>query len=123
MALTKANDFVNIIFKHLNNLIKVKAKLGSTILDTAHSNNVPLEGACDGNLACSTCHVICEDSVFKPEEITDRENDLLDQAFGLRPTSRLGCQIVIDKTMDNKVFEIPRATRNLAVDGYIPKPH
>lgn len=123
MSLTKANDFVNVIFKHLNNLISVKAKTGTTLLETAHSNGVPLEGACEGSLACSTCHVICEDSVFHPEEVTDRENDLLDQAFGLKPTSRLGCQIIIDKSMDHKVFEIPRATRNLAVDGYVPKPH
>jgi ferredoxin len=125
MALTKKTEdnFINIVFKHLNNFITVKAKKGDTLLQAAHSNGVPLEGACEGSLACSTCHVICEKSVFNPEQISDKENDLLDQAFGLKPTSRLGCQIKIDKTLKDKIFEIPRATRNLAVDGYIPKPH
>lgn len=82
-----------------------------------------MEGACEGNLACSTCHVICEKSVFNPKEISEKENDLLDLAFGLKSTSRLGCQIKAKKYMDNKVFEIPRATRNLAVDGYKPSHH
>lgn len=123
MALSKKNEKVNIFFKHLNNLFKVKSEVGKSLLEVAHLNGFPLEGACEGSLACSTCHVVCDESIFKPEEITDRENDLLDLAFGLKPTSRLGCQVIINEAMNNKTFEIPRATRNLAVDGHIPKPH
>ncbi len=119
----KSKAAVRIFFKHLQDLIPVNAVTGQTLLETAHHNGIPLEGACEGSLACSTCHVICDPSVFKPEEVTDRENDLLDLAYGLRPTSRLGCQVVVDKTMENKVFEIPRCTRNLSVDGYHPPVH
>lgn len=123
MGLEKVNNKINIFFKHLGKLFKVSGNKGDTLLKIAHENNVPLEGACEGSLACSTCHVICDKSVYKEEEITDRENDLLDLAFGLSPTSRLGCQVKLDESMENKTFEIPKATRNLAVDGYVPKPH
>jgi ferredoxin len=51
------------------------------------------------------------------------EEDLLDLAFGLTPTSRLGCQILLDKKLENAKITLPRATRNLYVDGHVPKPH
>lgn len=123
MSPTRAKNRISIIFKHLGKMFNVSAEKGETLLQVAHSNGVPLEGSCEGNLACSTCHVVCEDSVFRLHEITDRENDLLDLAYGLRPTSRLGCQVKVADYMDNKVFEIPKATRNLAVDGHIPLHH
>lgn len=123
MALPKANKTINIFFKYLDKIYKVPAQKGDTLLQVAHKNNVPLEGACEGNLACSTCHVICDKSVFREKEITDRENDLLDLAYGLKPTSRLGCQVKVDDYMKDKTFEIPKATRNLAVDGYKPPAH
>lgn len=119
----KVKDSVNIIFKHLEKIFKIKAVKGISLLEAAHANNIPLEGACDGNLACSTCHVICEEGVFDHSEISDRENDLLDLAYGLKPTSRLACQIKIDKKLEDRVFEIPKCTRNLAVDGYKPPLH
>lgn len=123
MGLVKPSGDVNIFFKYLDKIFNVKAKKGDNLLHVAHSNGVPLEGACEGNLACSTCHVICDKSVFKESEISDKENDLLDLAFGLKPTSRLGCQVLVDGFMENKTFEIPKATRNLAVDGYKPPIH
>lgn len=123
MSLVKTKNKINILFKHLGKIFRATAEEGQTLLQVAHSNGIPLEGACEGNLACSTCHVVCEETVFRPEEITDRENDLLDLAYGLRPTSRLGCQVKVADYMDNKVFEIPKATRNLAVDGYRPLHH
>ncbi|KAI5148870.1 ferredoxin-2, mitochondrial [Enteropsectra breve] len=119
----KYKNTINIFFKHLGKLIPARAKIGENLLTAAHSNAVPLEGACEGSLACSTCHVVCDPTVFKEKEISDRENDLLDLAFGLSPTSRLGCQVKVTKDMQNKVFEIPRCTRNLAVDGYRPPVH
>lgn len=123
MGVEKINDRINIVFKRLGKFFKVTGNKGDTLLKVSHDNGVALEGACEGSLACSTCHVICDKSIYNENEITDRENDLLDLAFGLSPTSRLGCQVRLDKSMENKVFEIPKATRNLAVDGYVPKPH
>jgi len=114
---------INIIFKHLGKLFTVKAREGQTLLQVVHENSIPLEGACEGNLACSTCHVVCDKSIFRENEISDKENDLLDLAYGLRPTSRLGCQVKVRDFMDNKIFEIPKATRNMAVDGYKPSHH
>jgi ferredoxin len=53
----------------------------------------------------------------------EEEDDMLDLAFGLTETSRLGCQVVLDQSMDGLVVALPRATRNMAVDGYVPQPH
>ncbi|KAL4451271.1 hypothetical protein ABPG77_009343 [Micractinium sp. CCAP 211/92] len=103
----------------------VQAPLGKSLLEVAHENGVELEGACEGSLACSTCHVIVEDQDLydKLPEADDDENDMLDLAFGLTDTSRLGCQIVATKELDGLVVRIPSATRNMAVDGFRPKPH
>ena len=56
-------------------------------------------------------------------EATDDENDMLDLAFGLTETSRLGCQVVATKELAGLRVRLPQATRNMAVDGYVPKPH
>ena len=56
-------------------------------------------------------------------EPDDDENDMLDLAFGLRETSRLGCQVIAAKDVDGMVVALPKATRNFAVDGFVPKPH
>ena len=53
----------------------------------------------------------------------DREEDMLDQAFGLEPTSRLGCQLRVDARFDGQTVELPEATRNFYVDGHVPQPH
>ena len=64
-----------------------------------------MEGACGGSCACSTCHVIVQDDEFydKIEEPSDDENDMLDLAFGLTETSRLGCQVQMSKALDGLV--------------------
>jgi ferredoxin len=84
-----------------------------------------MEGACEGSLACSTCHVIVEDrGVFDSlPPATDDEEDMLDLAFGLTDTSRLGCQIKLTPELDGFVVKLPSATRNMSVDGFKPKPH
>lgn len=74
--------------------------------------------------ACSTCHVILEEEVFESlEEPSEEEEDMLDQAFGLTPTSRLGCQVELTEAMDGIKIKLPSATRNMYVDGHKPKPH
>ncbi|XP_021276453.1 adrenodoxin-like protein 2, mitochondrial [Herrania umbratica] len=103
----------------------VRVPIGMSILEAAHENDIELEGACEGSLACSTCHVIVMDmeQYNKLEDPTDEENDMLDLAFGLTETSRLGCQIIARPELDGIRLAIPAATRNFAVDGYVPKPH
>eukprot|EP00188_Purpureofilum_apyrenoidigerum_P001695 Plantae.Rhodophyta-Purpureofilum_apyrenoidigerum.ctg19589.p1 GENE.Plantae.Rhodophyta-Purpureofilum_apyrenoidigerum.ctg19589~~Plantae.Rhodophyta-Purpureofilum_apyrenoidigerum.ctg19589.p1 ORF type:complete len:156 (+),score=27.36 Plantae.Rhodophyta-Purpureofilum_apyrenoidigerum.ctg19589:66-533(+) len=103
----------------------VLAPPGKSVLDVAHANDIDLEGACEGSLACSTCHVyVDEDTYRKLPEPTDDENDMLDLAFGLKENSRLGCQVLSDRSIATKIeITLPPATRNMAVDGFKPKPH
>lgn len=77
-----------------------------------------LSGACEGSVACSTCHVILPPQYYDllPEP-DDDENDMLDMAFGLTDTSRLGCQVKITKQLDGMTATLPSATRNMFVDG------
>lgn len=91
---------------------------GTTVLEAAHQNDISLEGACEGSLACSTCHVIVDDSYFdKLGEPSEEEEDMLDLAFGLTHTSRLGCQIKITGDLDGIKVKVPAATRNMLVDA------
>lgn len=166
---------------------EVEAKEGQSILDVAHSHEIELEGAralaaprhharplppggrwrcrsgaCEASIACSTCHVILEDEAFEAlPEASEKEDDMLDMAFGLTPTcvpvlaaapgglardvahrqrlrraagrratpahsrcrSRLGCQVFITKDLEGMRITIPKASRNMYVDGHVPKPH
>jgi ferredoxin-2, mitochondrial len=102
----------------------VQGSVGMNLLRVAHANEIELEGACECSLACSTCHLVLEDNVFQSlPEPSDKENDMLDLAFGLTPSSRLGCQVILTEDMADAVFIIPAATRNMYVDGHVPKPH
>ncbi|MCW9033111.1 MAG: ferredoxin family 2Fe-2S iron-sulfur cluster binding protein [Rhodospirillales bacterium] len=96
---------------------EVEAENGVNVLEIAHKNHIDLEGACEGSLACSTCHVVIDDDWFdKLEEPTEDEEDMLDLAFALTHTSRLGCQIEMTDELDGLVVTLPEATRNMAVD-------
>ena len=102
----------------------VQASVGWTYLDVAHKYEIDLEGACAGVCACSTCHLIFDDDVYDDlSEATEAEDDMLDQAFQLTHTSRLGCQIIVKKEHAGTTVQLPAATRNFYVDGHIPKPH
>jgi len=95
---------------------EVDAPLGLSVMEIAHKNDIDLEGACEGALACSTCHVIVADKFFDGlDEATEDEEDMLDLAFGLTHTSRLGCQIIISDKLDGLVVTLPAATRNMMV--------
>lgn len=102
----------------------VDARIGESLLNVAHRFEVDLEGACEGVCACSTCHLILPMKVFDalPEPSEDEE-DMLDMAFGLTESSRLGCQIKVSKDLEGVEFQMPKATRNFYVDGHVPKPH
>ena len=96
---------------------EVEAPVGLSVLEVAHKNDISLEGACEGSLACSTCHVVVDDEFFDVlDEPSEDEEDMLDLAFGLTHTSRLGCQIKITDDLDGLVVTIPGATRNMMVD-------
>ena len=91
----------------------VDAPLGLSVLEIAHKHGVDIEGACEGSLACSTCHVIVDAAWFpKLAKPTEDEEDMLDLAFGLQQTSRLGCQIVMTQALDGLVVKLPEGTRN-----------
>ncbi|EDN02708.1 hypothetical protein HCAG_00572 [Histoplasma mississippiense (nom. inval.)] len=85
-----------------------KVAKGDNLLDIAQANDLEMEGACGGSCACSTCHVIVEDPDMydKLEEPDDDENDMLDLAFGLTETSRLGCQVKMSPELDGLVYWI-----------------
>lgn len=96
---------------------EVDAPVGLSVLEIAHKNNISLEGACEGSLACSTCHVIVDEEFFDAlDEPTENEEDMLDLAFGLTHTSRLGCQIKMSENLNGLVVKLPEATRNMMVD-------
>jgi 2Fe-2S ferredoxin len=93
---------------------EVDAPLGLSVLEIAHRNKVDIEGACEGSLACSTCHVIIDPDWYDLlKEATEDEEDMLDLAFGLTATSRLGCQIIITEELDGLTVRLPSATRNM----------
>ncbi|HCI12555.1 MAG: ferredoxin, 2Fe-2S type, ISC system [Gallionellales bacterium GWA2_60_142] len=89
----------------------IDAKPGDTICDTLLANGIEIEHACEKSCACTTCHVVLRkgfDSLQPAEEI---EEDLLDKAWGLEPTSRLSCQAVVGE--QELIVEIPKYTINM----------
>ena len=97
--------------------IEVEAPVGLSLLEIARQNGIDIEGACEGSLACSTCHVIvAADDFERLEEPTEDEEDMLDLAFGLTRTSRLGCQIIVTEELDGLTVTLPQETRNQLLD-------
>ncbi|SGZ52114.1 CIC11C00000005836 [Sungouiella intermedia] len=87
---------------------------GDNLLDIAQAYNLDMEGACGGLCACSTCHIIVDPDFYDEiPEPDDDENDMLDLAFGLTETSRLGCQVKMSKELDGIRVALPAMTRNL----------
>jgi len=96
---------------------EVDAPVGLSVLEIAHKNGLDLEGACEGSLACSTCHVVVDQEWFdKLDEASEEEEDMLDLAFGLTHTSRLGCQIKMTEELDGLVVTLPVGTRNMLLE-------
>ena len=93
---------------------EVDAPAGSLLLDVAQAAGQPLEGSCEGQMACSTCHVIvdAEDFVRLPRASEDEE-DMLDLAAAATRTSRLSCQIVLDAGMERLTVRIPNESNNM----------
>ena len=106
-----------LIFKYPDGSSKeIDAPIGLSVMEIAHQHDVPLEGACEGSLACSTCHVVVDPEWYEVlSPATEDEEDMLDLAFGLTRTSRLGCQILMSEELDGLVVTLPSATRNMLV--------
>ena len=96
---------------------EVDAPVGLSVLDIAHRNDIDIEGACEGSLACSTCHVIVEPEHYgRLPKASEDEEDMLDLAFGLTRTSRLGCQICMTEEIDGLTVSLPAETVNMMLD-------
>jgi len=103
-------DDVTVTF-HWSEEVTVTAREGDNLLDIIINNDLDIDGfgACEGTLACSTCHVIFSDEDFAklPDEATDEEMDMLDLAYGLEETSRLGCQVCMTKELSGITVKVP----------------
>ncbi len=92
---------------------EVEGVAGQSVLEIAHRHGIDMEGACEASLACSTCHVIVHsdwnDRLPPPSE---DEEDMLDLAWGVTPTSRLGCQIEMTEQLDGLILDLPDNIRD-----------
>ena len=93
------------------NPVSATAEPGDTLLRVGQAAGLPLEGTCEGQMACSTCHVIVAPDWFdRLPAATDEEEDMLDFAAGVRRTSRLSCQIELTGDMDGLTVSVPPET-------------
>ena len=93
---------------------QVDAPEGWTLLQISRANDVDIEGACEGNMACATCHVVVQDPWYdRLISPSDDEEDMLDLAYGLTETSRLGCQIKLTACLDGLVVCLPDTGENV----------
>lgn len=94
---------------------QVDAKPGVSILDSLLENHIAVEHACEKQAACTTCHVILREGFDSLEDASEKEEDMLDKAWGLEATSRLSCQAKV--TDEDLVIEIPKYTINYEREG------
>ena len=108
------SETVKLTFRRANDTVQeVEAAIGDTMLRAAQAAGLPLEGTCEGQMACSTCHVVIDPEWFERlEAASDEEEDMLDLAAGVRRTSRLSCQIVLDSAMDGLTASIPEESHD-----------
>lgn len=93
---------------------EVEATLGSTLLDVVQESGFDMEGACEGAMSCSTCHVIVAQEWFgRLPQVSEDEEDMLDFAYGLTATSRLACQIVITADLEGLTVTLPDESHNM----------
>lgn len=93
---------------------QVQAPSGSLLLDIAQADGQPLEGTCEGQMACSTCHVIvAADDFNRLPPASEAEEDMLDLAAAATRTSRLACQITLDERIGDITVRVPAESRNM----------
>lgn len=91
------------------------AQKGVSICDTLLEHGIEIEHACEKSCACTTCHVVVREGYDSLSEPTEAEEDLLDKAWGLEPTSRLSCQALVGDA--DVVIEIPKYSINMVKEG------
>jgi 2Fe-2S ferredoxin len=94
----------------------IEAPKGKTICDALLENDIDIEHACEKSCACTTCHVVIREGYQSLNEPEEKEEDLLDKAWGLEATSRLSCQSVVDS--EDLVIEIPKYTINQVSENH-----
>ncbi|MDN3645946.1 2Fe-2S iron-sulfur cluster-binding protein [Pontixanthobacter aestiaquae] len=95
--------------------VQCEAEEGVSLLEVGQAAGMPLEGTCEGQMACSTCHVIVAKGWFdRLPEASDEEEDMLDLAFGVERTSRLSCQIDVTAELDGLAVRIPSESRDMS---------
>jgi ferredoxin len=93
---------------------EVEAPAGARLLDVAQEADQPLEGTCEGQMACSTCHVVVDPKDFeKLPRASEPEEDMLDFAANVTPTSRLSCQIFLTEDLESLTVRMPGAAHNM----------
>ena len=106
---------VRVVFVTANgDRVEAQAQAGQRLLEVGQNAAMPLEGTCEGQMACSTCHVIVAPDWFgKLPRASEDEEDMLDLAAGVTRTSRLSCQIVLDEALDGLEVRIPGESRDM----------
>ncbi|PWZ07773.1 Adrenodoxin-like protein 2, mitochondrial [Zea mays] len=136
---SQAKDKISVTFVNKDGSEKtICVPVGMSMLEAAHENDIELEGTNIKEMCTSLLLWLLPLWFYsqfmlgdkndvnyynKLEDPADEENDMLDLAFGLTETSRLGCQVIAKPELDGMRLALPVATRNFAVDGYVPKPH
>ncbi|MAW90900.1 MAG: 2Fe-2S ferredoxin [Altererythrobacter sp.] len=97
------------------NRVDAEGEEGDTLLRVAQAAGMPLEGTCEGQMACSTCHVVVDSQWFdRIPEASEEEEDMLDLAAGVRRTSRLSCQIVLTPDLEGLTVSIPVESHDMS---------
>lgn len=93
---------------------EAEAEAGERLLEVGQAKGMPLEGTCEGQMACSTCHVIVAPEDFdRLPRASEEEEDMLDLAVGATRTSRLSCQITLDPSLDGLTVSLPSEHRDM----------
>ncbi|MBI2960888.1 MAG: ISC system 2Fe-2S type ferredoxin [Betaproteobacteria bacterium] len=94
---------------------RVEAQRGRSILDNLLAHGIEIEHACEKSCACTTCHVIVREGLDSLPEAEEKEEDMLDKAWGLESASRLSCQARVQD--GDLVIEIPKYTINMVAEA------
>jgi ferredoxin, 2Fe-2S len=94
----------------------IEAPKGKSVCDVLLEHDIDIEHACEKSCACTTCHVIVREGFDSLNEAEEKEEDLLDRAWGLEATSRLSCQAVVSD--EDLVIEIPKYTINQVSESH-----
>ncbi len=94
----------------------IEARKGTSICDVLLEHDIQIEHACEKSCACTTCHVVVREGFDSLNEAEEKEEDLLDKAWGLEPNSRLSCQAIVAD--EDLTIEIPKYTINHAKEGH-----